>query len=311
VVTEATAAGSAGSAAGDAASRDAARRGAVRLTKVGLWTNALLAAAKLVGGIAGHSYALVADALESLTDVAGSAVVLGGLRIAELPPDKEHPYGHGKAEPLAALIVSGILGVAGVLIAVEAVQAIASPHGSPRAFTLWVLLGVVVVKAALYLATRRAAAATESVAVGADASHHWSDAATSVAAGVGITISLVGGPGYEAADAWAALAASVVVLWNAWRLFSRPLHELMDAAPGELVERVGAAASRVEGVAEVEKVLARKSGPRYLVDMHIHVSPTMSVREAHSLAGRVKATVRAELPEVADVLIHVEPAEGK
>jgi cation diffusion facilitator family transporter len=285
-------------------------RTALRAWLVGLVVNVSLGTAKLVAGVVGHSYALIADALESLTDVAASLVVLGGLRYGARPPDESHPYGHGKAEALAAMVVAVMLFGAGVAIAVQAVRSMLSDHPGPEPFTLAVLVVVVVVKEGVYRVQRRAARRSSSTAVLADAFHNRSDAITSLAAGIGLTVALVGGKGYESADAWGALVASAIVLYNAWRLVETPLHELMDAAPSELVAQVRAAAAAVEGVAEVEKAMARKVGPTYLVDMHLHVDPAMSVEAAHRLSGRVKAAVRAAVPEVRDVLIHVEPAGG-
>ncbi|MGE0482230.1 MAG: cation diffusion facilitator family transporter [Phycisphaerae bacterium] len=278
-----------------------------RISVLGLLVNAALAGVKLIAGLIGHSYALVADAVESMADVIASVVVWTGMRVAALPADPAHPYGYGKAEALAALVVTLLLFAAGVGIAIEAVREILTPHHAPAAFTLWVLLGVVAVKELLFRVVRRTAQALASNAVLVDAWHHRSDAITSAAAAVGIAVSLVGGVGYEPADDWAALFASGVILFNALRLCRAPLRELMDAEAGEVNERVRAVARRIAGVAGVEKVLTRKSGLRYWVDMHLEVAPEMSVRAAHGVAHDVKDAVRAALPDVVDVLIHIEP----
>jgi cation diffusion facilitator family transporter len=262
---------------------------------------------KLTAGIVGHSYALVADAVESFADVFGSVVVWGGLRIAAKPADREHPYGHGKAEPLAALFVAMLILAAGAGIAVQAVRELLSPHHAPAPFTLVVLLGVVVVKEVLHRVMKRAGGEIGSTAVLADSWHHRSDAITSAAAAVGIAIALFGGPGYEVADDWAALFASGVIVYNATRLMRAPLGELMDEQPPDLIRRVREVAAGVEGVAGVEKVFARKSGLSYWVDMHLEVDPEVSVRRAHAIAHVVKDAVRQRVPQVADVLIHVEP----
>jgi len=243
-----------------------------------------------------------------MADIFGSIVVWGGIRIAQQPPDANHPYGHGKAEALAALVVTMMLMGAAVGISIAAVREIVMPHHAPAAYTLWVLLGVVAVKETLYRIGRRTAKRSGSSAVLADAWHHRSDAITSLAAGVGISIALLGGEGYEPADDWAALVASAVILVNAARLMRPPLRELMDAEPTEVTERARAIASAVQGVVDVEKVLARKSGTRHWVDMHVEVDPTMSVHDAHELAHTVKDAVRAAMPSVEDVLIHIEPA---
>jgi cation diffusion facilitator family transporter len=280
----------------------------LRLSLAGLFINGALAIIKLVTGIVGHSYALIADAVESMADIFGSIVVWSGLRIARQPPDENHPYGHGKAEPLAALVVALMLVGAAIGISIEAVREIITPHHAPAAYTLWVLLGVIAVKELLYRIGRRIARDSASSAVLADAWHHRSDALTSLAAAVGISIALIGGAGYEPADDWAALAASAVILYNAIRIMRPPLGELMDIEPTELTQQVGDIARRVEGVMDVEKVLARKSGTHYWVDMHVEVDGRMSVRDAHEVAHQVKDAVRQAVPSVLDVLIHIEPA---
>lgn len=279
----------------------------VRTTVLGLVINVALALTKFLAGLLGNCYALIADAVESMADIFGSFVVWRGLHVAAQPADHDHPYGHGKAEALAGLIVSMMLFGAGIAIAVQAVKEILTPHHAPAAFTLWVLLGVVIVKETLYRVMRGVAGRTKSGAVLVDAWHQRSDAITSAAAFVGISVALVGGPGYEPADDWAALLASGVILFNAYRLIWAPLHELMDKEPAGLVQEVRRIAAGQPGVRGVEKVFARKSGLRFWVDMHLEVSPDISVRDAHALAHGVKDVIRAALPQVQDVLIHVEP----
>jgi cation diffusion facilitator family transporter len=293
-------------------SLDAAYSRGQRITLMGLVVNVVLAGVKLVAGVVGHSYALVADAIESMTDVVSSLIVWGGLGIAARPADDTHPYGHGKAEPLAALVVVLILGAAAVGIAAQAVRNILTPHELPAAYTLVVLLVVVIVKEALYWLARRAGRATGSGAVAADAWHHRSDAITSAAAAIGIAVALWRGPGSEAADDYAALVASLIIAANAVHLVRAPLFELMDAAPPTVVSRARAIAAEVPRVAGVEKVLARKSGLRFYLDMHVEVDPEMPVRDAHALAHDVKDRIRSAMPEVQDVLVHVEPfASGR
>jgi cation diffusion facilitator family transporter len=274
---------------------------------LGLLANAVLALVKLIAGVLGNSYALVADAVESSADIFGSLVVWRGLRIAAQPADAEHPYGHGKAEALAAVIVAMMLFGAAIGIAIEAVREILIPHHAPAPFTLWVLVGVVVTKEVLFRVVRRTARATSSAAVLVDAWHHRSDAITSAAAFVGISIALIGGPGYESADDWAALLAAGVIGVNAYWLIAPQMRELMDTAPVAVVDQARAVAAGVTGVSGVEKVFARKSGLRYWVDMHVEVDPQMPVRRAHEIAHDVKDAIRARMPEVADVLVHIEP----
>lgn len=280
------------------------------VTFLGLAVNTLLAAVKLVAGVVGHSHALVADAVESFADVCSSLVVWRGLVVASVPPDADHPYGHGKAEAVSAALVAGMLLLAAVWIAVQSVREIVSPHATPEAFTLIVLLGVVLVKEGLFRYALKTGTELDSSAVRSDAWHHRSDAITSVAAGVGITVALVGGEGYEAADDVAALFASAIIFWNGWRIFRSALNELMDAsADPDLIGHIRATAESVPGAARVEKCLVRRMGPRFLVDMHLEVASDMTVLRAHELAHQVKDAVCAAHPAVQDVLVHVEPLQ--
>ncbi len=282
------------------------------MTLWGMAASGVLATVKLVAGLVGNSYALVADAVESFADIASSAIVWGGLAVSALPPDEVHPYGHGKAEPLAALAVGLMLVGAAVGITVKAAHEVIEPHQAPAAFTLLVLLGVILVKETLYRVALRVGTRTGSTAVMADAWHHRSDALTSLAAAIGISISLYGGAGYEAADDWAAIAASCVISFNGVRFIRMATRELMDEQPpAEVMTGLVEAACAVGGVESVEKVLARKVGTAYLVDMHVEVDGSMSVYEGHQLAHRVKEAVREHNPRVADVLVHIEPHEAK
>lgn len=284
---------------------------ASRLALLGGLANVVLALIKLVAGVLGHSYALIADAIESLGDIAGSVIIWGGLHISARPRSARHPYGYGKAESLAALVVALLIMAAGIGIAVEAIREILIPHHAPEWWTLLVLIVVVATKEVLYRVTSRAAAPTteggSSTALAADAFHHRADAITSLLALVGISIALIGGKGWEPADDWAALCAAAVILFNAVRLAALPARELLDVQEESIVGSAADAAARVNGVRRVQKAFARKSGTRYWIDMHIWVDPSLSVREAHAIAHRVKDAVRAVLPAVEDVLIHIEP----
>lgn len=270
--------------------------------------NFFLAGSKLAAGIFGHSHALVADAVESFADIFSSLIVWRGLVVAAAPPDEDHPYGHGKAEPIAAAIVSVMLLGAALWIAVQAVQEIMEPHQSPAPFTLAVLLVVIVIKESLFRYVIREGEAVDSTAVRSDAWHHRSDAITSVAAGIGITVSLIGGKGFEAADDVAAIAAAGIIAWNGWRMLQPALNELMDTAPDpELIAHLRRIAAATPGVDNVEKCLVRKVGYQYFADMHVEVDPQMTVQRSHEIAHDVKDRIRAALPEISDVLIHIEP----
>lgn len=280
----------------------------LRATFLGMAVNTFLAGIKLVAGALGHSHALVADGIESLADILSSVIVWRGLVVAAAPADENHPYGHGKAEPIAAAMVSTMLLVAAAWIAVKSIQGIVSPHRTPEPFTLLVLVLVVVVKEFLYRFVASEAQSMESRAVHSDAWHHRSDAVTSLAAGIGITVALIGGKGYEAADDVAALVAAGIIAWNGWQILRPSLDELMDTAPTQtVVNPIRNIAAAVPGVQRVEKCVVRKMGFHYFVDMHLEVDPSMTVSEAHEIAHRVKDAVRARMPKVFDVLVHIEP----
>ena len=285
------------------------RRG-IQSAQVGLLVNTVLAITKLVAGILGNAYALIADAVESSADIFSSLIVWGGLRIASRQADEDYPFGYGKAEPLAAAVVALMLFGAAAGIAVEAVREIHTPHHTPAPFTLAVLIGVILTKEVLFRRVVRVGKEVASTAVKADAWHHRSDAITSAAAFIGISIALLGGPGWESADDWAALVASVVIVVNAALLLRPAVHDLMDRSPsGDLLERISAAALATPDVRYIEKLKVRKAGLGYYVDLHVQAEPSMSLRDAHTLSGRVKTAIRAAVPEVAAVLIHMEPHE--
>ena len=268
----------------------------------------MLAVVKMLAGIFGHSHALVADAVESMADVFSSIVVWRGVVVAEEPPDEDHPYGHGKAEPIAAAVVSTMLLLAAIWIVVGAFSAIAEPHAAPKPFTLVVLVVVILIKEGLFRFALHEAVSVDSSVVATDAWHHRSDVITSFAAGIGIVISIVGGEGYEAADDWAAIAAACVIGWNGWRLLHPALNELMDRSPNrEVIDRIRAVAEAVPGVARVEKCLVRQMGYQYFVEMHVEVDPQMTVLRSHEIAHNVKDKVRETIPRVRDVLVHIEP----
>lgn len=283
----------------------------LRATLTGLVVNVVLATVKLAGGILGHSHALVADAVESFADVCSSLVVWRGLVVASEPADEDHPYGHGKAEPIATAVVATMLLGAAVWIALTAVREIQSPHRAPAAFTLAVLVVVIAVKETLFRFVLRESASIESTAMKSDAWHHRSDAITSLAAFLGISVAVVGGEGYASADDWAALLAGAIIAWNGWRLLRPALNELMDQSPTTgIVEEIRRIADSHGGIDGVETCHVRKMGYHYYVDMHLQVAPEMSVRESHQIAHEVKDRIRQRLPSVRDVLIHIEPSRS-
>jgi cation diffusion facilitator family transporter len=281
---------------------------ALRLSKAALAVNVLLAGIKIAAGVLGNSYVLIADGIESIADVFTSFVVWGGLRVSALPADANHPYGHGKAEPVASAIVSLSLLGAATIIAVQSVREIFSPHGRPKYFTLVVLVVVILIKELLFRRVWKTGATLDSAVLKADAWHHRSDALTSSAAFIGIVIALIGGPGFEAADDWAALVACGIIAWNGTRLLRGTLDEIMDAAVSpEIVREVRKLAASVKGVIEIEKCRIRKTGLHLALDIHVVVDGDLTVRRGHAIAHEVEAKLRSSQHRINDVTVHIEP----
>jgi cation diffusion facilitator family transporter len=281
---------------------------AIRWAQAGLLTNALLVFVKLFAGIIGHSNALIADAVESSADIFSSLIVWMGLSIAARPADEDHPYGHGKAEPLAAAVVSLMLLGAAIGISIIAVRDIRTPHHLPAPFTLFIAAGVIIVKEILYRRVSRVGKEVGSTAVTADAWHHRSDAISSLAAFIGISIALIGGRGWEAADDWAALVAALVVAVNGARTLRPAISGLMDEAPDRTVkERALHAAAGVNGVRSVENLNVRSSGVGFYVDLHVKADPKLSLEDAHEIAAKVKYAILEAIPNCVNVLVHMEP----
>jgi len=276
---------------------------------VGTVASAVLAAVKILAGLLGNSYALIADGIESLLDILSSLVVWGSLKVAISPPSSRYPYGYGKAEPLSALVVALVLLVAAAGIAIQSVREILTPHHLPAAFTLFVLVGVVAAKEGMFRVLSRAGRSIGSLAMQTDAWHHRSDALTSVAAFIGISIALIGGEGYESADDWAALLACAVIAFNGVRLLRSAVRDVLDASPPpEVVRKVRQAAAAVDEVLDIEKCRVRRSGLGLFCEIHVVVDGEMSVYHGHRIAHEVKdALLSAEL-EILDAAVHIEPA---
>ena len=280
-----------------------------RVALFGMIVNFIFATAKILGGFFGNAYVLIADGIESGMDVAGSFVIWGGLKVAARPPDATHPYGHGKAEPIAAIIVAvGVLAAA-IGLAVQSMREIFLPHHAPAPYTLVILIVVVIVKETLFRYVNRIGRDVESTAVQTDAWHHRSDALTSAAAFIGISVALIGGKRWQSADDWAALFACAVIAANGIRLLRPAFYEIMDTAPRKIVKSVCSVASSVPGVLEVEKCRARKMGLDFYVDLHARVDGNISVHEGHEIAHRVKRAIQQSDSRIADVLVHIEPAQ--
>jgi cation diffusion facilitator family transporter len=266
-----------------------------RVALFGLAINIVLAIVKITAGILGNAYVLIADGMESALDVFGSAVIWGGLKFAARPPDETHPYGHGKAEPIAAIVVSIIVLAAALALAIQSAREIFLPHHAPAPFTLVVLIVVIAVKEFLYRHVMR---------IGREAE------LTSVAALIGISVALIGGEKWRSADDWAALFACALISANGYRLLKPALQEIMDTAPrGPIVDQVRRTACSVAGVREVEKCYIRKMGLSFYVDLHVRVDGSISVREGHNIAHQVKRALQQNNARIADVLVHIEPVQ--
>src|SRR5262252_5478434 len=283
-------------------------RAGARVALLGLVINVALASVKIVAGVVGHAYVLIADGIESALDVGGSIVIWGGLTVAARPPDRTHPYGHGKAEPIAALFVAICVLAAAIGLAIESVREILTPHHGPAPFTLAILVVVIVIKEFLFRYVNRIGQDLESTAVQTDAWHHRSDALTSAAAFIGISVALIGGKRWQSADDWAAIFACGVIAANGVRLLRPAFYEIMDTAPRKIVKSICSVASSVPGVIEVEKCRARKMGLDFYVDLHVGVDGNISVHEGHEIAHQVKSAIQQSDSRVVDVLVHIEPA---
>lgn len=284
---------------------------AIKATYFSIIGNAALALIKGLAGFFGNSYALIADAIESTTDIFASFLVLFGIKYSNKPADENHPYGHGRAEPLITFLVVGFLITSATIIAYESILNIGTSHNLPKSWTLYVLGAIIIWKEYSFQVVMKRSKETNSSSLKADAWHHRSDAITSVAAFVGISIALFLGKGYESADDWAALFASGFILYNSFLIFRPALGEIMDEhLYDDLIDTIRLVAKEVEGIIDTEKCFIRKSGMKYHVDLHARVKATISVKEGHDLAHKLKDTLRAEIPELGHVLIHIEPDDS-
>lgn len=284
---------------------------ATKASLISIFGNLALALIKGITGVLGNSFALIADAIESSGDVVSSIIVLFGIKYSNKPPDENHPYGHGKAEPLVTFIAVGFLIVAASIIAIQSINNIQTPHKLPEPYTLIVLGIIILSKEIFYRIILSRSKKTHSTSLKADAWHHRSDALTSLAAFIGITIALIFGKGYENADDWAALFASFVILYNSYLIFRPALGEIMDEDMyNDMIDEIREIAITVEGIKATEKCFVRKSGMWYYVDLHAEVSAQLTVEEGHNIARNLKHTLINEIPNIRGVLVHIEPFES-
>lgn len=283
---------------------------AIRTTYFSIISNTLLALIKGFAGVFGFSHALIADALESTTDIFASILVLIGFKYANRPADENHPYGHGKIEPIITFVVVAFLVVSATIIAYTSIQNILTPQGAPKAWTLIVLGIIIIWKEISFQFVMRKSKETNSSSLKADAWHHRSDAITSVMAFLGISIALIFGNGFETADDWAALLSSAFILYNSYLIFRPALGEVMDEQIyDELILEIRKKSLEVEGVLGTEKCFIRKSGMKFHVDLHALVNSEISVKLGHDIAHDLKDYLRNEIPNLGHVLIHIEPLD--
>jgi cation diffusion facilitator family transporter len=281
---------------------------AIKTIYISIFSNTILALVKGIAGVLGNSYALIADAIESTTDIFSSFLVLFGLKYSTKPADENHPYGHGKAEPLITFAVVGFLLISATIIFIESIHNIQKPHSTPHPFTLYVLGAIILFKEISYRYVLKKSKETNSSSLKADAWHHRSDAVTSLMAFIGISIALYFGKGFETADDWAALLASLFIVYNAFLIFRPALGEIMDEhLHDDLIADIRKSAASVKGVIDTEKCFVRKMGMVYIVDLHVIVNGKLSVVEGHEIAHSVKSQLLRDLPDLSDILVHIEP----
>ncbi|HRB73088.1 MAG TPA: cation diffusion facilitator family transporter [Flavobacterium sp.] len=279
---------------------------AIKTTYFSIIGNTALALIKGLTGYFGNSYALIADAIESTTDIFASFLVLFGIKYSNRPADKNHPYGHGRAEPLITFLVVGFLITSATIIAYESIINISTPHDLPKPYTLIVLGAIIIWKEISFRMVYKKGIETNSSSLKADAWHHRSDAITSLAAFIGISIALFFGKGYESADDWAALFASFFILYNSYLIFRPALGEIMDEHfYDDLIEEIRTISVQVDGVIDTEKCFIRKSGMKYHVDLHAIVNAQLTVKEGHEIAHRLKDTLKKQIPELRHIMIHI------
>ncbi|MBV7440338.1 cation diffusion facilitator family transporter [Weeksellaceae bacterium TAE3-ERU29] len=276
---------------------------------IGILGNLFLAIIKGISGILGNSFALIADSIESLTDVFSSFLLLLGFNYANKPPDKDHPYGHGRAEPLMTFVIVLFLGISASVIAYESIIKIMTPHELPKPFTLYILAGIIIIKELFYRFVSKTGKETKSTSINADAWHHRADAITSLAAFIGISIALLLGKGYEAADDWAALIACGIILYNAYLIFRPALREIMDEnLYTDFIKDIRKITENTPGIIASEKCFVRKQGTQYIIDIHLIVNGNITVKEGHDIAHSVKDNLMTAFPNVIEVMTHIEPS---
>ncbi|MCZ2356759.1 MAG: cation diffusion facilitator family transporter [Bacteroidia bacterium] len=283
---------------------------AIKITYFSIVGNVLLAVIKWAAGFWGNSYALIADAIESTTDIFASFLVYLGLRYSSRPADECHPYGHGRVEPLITFIVVAFLVTSATVITYESIQNIRNPHELPEPFTLIVLAGIILWKEISFQLVIKRSRQINSTVLKAEAWHHRSDALTSVAAFIGISVALLMGKGFESADDWAAIFAAIFILYNSYTIFRPALGEIMDENfYDDTVKDILKISTTVQGVISIGKCAIRKTGTKYHVDIQVLVDAAISVKMGHEIAHALEKKLQQEIPELAYIQTHIEPYE--
>jgi cation diffusion facilitator family transporter len=285
---------------------------AKRVTAIGILVSALLASTKLLVGWLAHSTAVFADGLENTGDLLGSGLVLYALFVASKPPDKEHPYGHGRSETIAGLAVGFLLAASGLVICYESVRRLHTGTETPHLFAIWPMMASIVVKGGLSIGKFNYAKRLGSAALQADAWHDGIEIVSGVIALLAVTLTLYDPAHFAAADHWGGFLVGLIVLLTAFHVVRDTSQELMDAMPAdERIEHIRRIALTVPGVLGVEKTYARKTGLQYHVELHLEVDPKMTVQDSHDLATATRFLIREKLDWVADVIVHIEPFTGE
>lgn len=288
----------------------AAYQRARRITLVGMGVSAVLAATNLVVGSVANSTSVTATGFEFAGDVLASTLVLVAMGVAARPADDNHPYGHGRFETLSAFLVGLILAVAGGAISWNSLQSVGETHTPPGRAAVVALLIAIGLRSVMFALKFRMGRALRSSALVADA---WNDAVDVFSAGAALAAVVLATSNpqrFLAADHWGGFVVGLVVIFTGVRVARDASLELADTMPSaELTREIDATARQVPGVLGIDKLMARKTGLRYHIDLHVEVDPALTIAQAHAIGGQVRSTLREKLPWVADVLIHVEPAD--
>lgn len=279
-----------------------------RLALISISVSVVLAVAKLIVGIKAGSTAVVSDGLEASGDVLSSAMVYTGLWLASKPPDAEHPYGHGRYETLAGLAVGGMLLLTGAAILWHGIHA-HDDSGTIAGFAIYPLLGAIFAKLALASAKFRVGWKLDSSSLQADAWHDVTDLLSTTVAMIAVLLAVANPSRFGSADRYGGVVIGIIILFLSVRVVRNTTGSLLDTMPEpDKLDEIRRIAKGVPGTLGIEKCLARRSGLRYYVDLHLEVDPEMTVRQSHEIATQVKVVIKETLPWVADVLVHVEPS---